>query len=262
MSVYRYNLVMLELQMQDVKRLTHAFEIIGRDVGPKVVRRSLDGVAFRTAKLSKERTIHEKMEIRTPFVERSIRYKKARGANIQAMQSEAGSMMDGMRRAEEGSTNRAKGDNGVSIPTRYASGESRGSTKRSKRVTGRNKMQRIQLRDKQILGKNWKQTLIMRVVNAVETGQREIFFKFETGKQKTGIFRVVGGRKRGQWKGRGIPKGVHLEMIHDLTEKQTTVDPHKWLEPASGIAYDKFPTLFAKEWKPEVEKLRRFVVRK
>ena len=82
----------------------------------------------------------------------------------------------------------------------------------------------------------------MKTQGAVRSGKRYIFHDFGSGRKK-GIFRVVGGGRNFK---RGMPKGVRLRMVYDMTEQVVDIPKLPWLKPAVDTTQVLMPGMYRK----------------
>jgi len=247
---------MMSVETDNINKLELQLGKFTKTAVPFATKNTLNVTAFKTAAVAKD-IIQEKMVIRNRFTLSSVRVDMARSNNINRMQSTVGSIADYMEDQEFGGQKVKKGSEGIPIATSYASGEGSGdkgtgTSPRKKLATPRNRMNRIKLLSKRIKAKNDNQELIIKVFNAVKTGKREIYHKFQKSK---GIFRVVGGSKKSsKW----WPKGAKLKMIQDLSNDSVTIPKTAWLKPAVDKVAPTMQEIHNKSLQFQVDRLNLF----
>ncbi len=202
---------------------------------PKAVqfaeRNTLNDLAFEGKKATTKQ-IRENFTIRNTWTRRSIRISRARYPGDPAV---LGSTEEYMARQEFGGSKGKTGREGVPIPTNYAAGQTIGQGTRKKAVTERNRLDKIRLAGRTVRGKSKRQTNFLRVLEAIRSGQKEIFM--DLGRRQ-GIFRVLGGA-RGARNARGGASGARVRMIYDMTRSTVTTQADPWLAPATAKAVEK-----------------------
>ncbi len=165
-----------------------------------------------------------------------------------------------MEDQEFGKIKVGKGKEGVVIPTSTASGEGLSASPRKRLPRKANAMRAIQLKSNRVTGSNNKQRLLLKVREAVGSGQRRIFHDFG-GRKKKGIFLVKGGTKGGL-KSRGWPKGANLRMLYDMSQDSVRIPKSPWLNPATEFTQKKMPAMFVRRLEDQVKRQRLFLSKK
>lgn len=215
---------MIEIDTKEVKKYEQDLKYFARRALPFATKATLNRAAFETQRVAQD-TIREKMITRNRFAVGSVRVEQARGLRTNSQEAKTGSIAEFMATQEFGGLVRGGGQN-KPIPTRYASGEGRGSVSRRKLPRKPNKMSNIKLKNKR-KAKNRKQRNIFAIQDAVTGGSKYVYL--DLGRRK-GIFRVIGGRKNFK---RGWPKGAKIEMVWDLSQTAVRVPRNAWLKPST-----------------------------
>ena len=198
-------------------------------------RETMNDLARVTMKRSKQ-IIKRDMIQRNRFTLGSIRMNFATRARDF---SEVGSLQKYMITQEHGTTEQAGGKHGVAIPTRFSSGEGKGSGPRRKLVRRPNRMHAINIPKGRRRGKNKAQRRILAIARARSIGAKYAFLEF---KRTKGIFRVFKRKSR------------RPMMVQDLTRKTIRIPASPWLRPAREQV-----TRFTMKWfrKNLIKQIRR-----
>ena len=221
---FGYYCLMLKIDLTEWKRYAHRLERFTKKGWPNVVRGTLNDMAFQNMRSSKG-IVDKEMTQRNAFTKKRILVNKAKGNNVQTMESQTGHTEKYMKDQEMGGTKRKK----TPWATSAAAGQ-RGQKPRTKLPQKKNKLTNIKLaprRKRRQQYKSPKQRLLIKVVEAMANKGRVFHHKFENGTE--GFFRVKGGRDRGKWKGRGWPRGAKIEMIASTKKKVVGIKATKWL---------------------------------
>jgi len=209
---------MLIVDTKDLDELGKDLLAFRRKAAPFAIREMLNSQAFAARKLWRTKMMAT-FVLRNKWTLGSIRVQKVRGGLIvSSMESEVGSGLDYLEEQEDGTTKRAQGKHGVSIPTAYSAGQAVGSYPRRRMVRGPHKMSAIRIQDRATHRKRSIRNIIA-VRRAQKSGQKFAFLEFNESK---GIFKVLGGRKR-----------PRLRKVWDISRGSVTVPPHPTLGPTA-----------------------------
>ncbi len=239
---------MFKIDDKDIKRLESDLKTFKRRALPFATKNTLNQAAFLTQFHSK-RKIRRGLTLRNKYTEQSIRVEQAKTLNIRRQFAVVGSIAPYMEDQEFGGIKRKRGSEGVPIATAFSAGEGR-ANKRSKMPRKPNKLQNIKLRRKHKRKMTNKQALIVKVSQAVNSGNRYIFHDFQGGKKK-GIFKVVGGRKGIK---RGWPGNARIEMVWDMSEPSVSIPKNPWLAPSVAKVEKRLPQIYRKSLEFQIKK--------
>jgi hypothetical protein len=225
-----------KLDNKDIKKLENKLNI--RKIS-YATRNTLNSIAFTTQKHAR-RNVNRRLTIRNRYTEQSIRVEQTRSLKIRDQFVVIGSVADYMETQEFGGVKKKRGKEGVSIPTSFSAGQGR-SKDRTRLPKKPNKLENIRLKKKNKRRLTGRQELLVKVQQAVNTGNKYIFHQFDAGKK--GIFKVVGGTKNIK---RGWPGNARLEMVWDMTEQIVTIPATPWLRPAVNTASKFLPIAYKK----------------
>jgi len=242
---------MFNFDDKDIRRLERDLDVFASRALPFATRETLNTTAFTTQDFARS-VVKIQMTLRNKFTLQSIRVEKARGLRISTQESRAGSTADYMADQEFGATKVKESAEGLPIATSFAAGESENAQPRTKLPKPRNTLHNISLQKGRRKGKNRKQRNLIAVIDAVNSGKRFAFLRFNRTK---GIFRVVGGRKNPK---KGGPKGAKLKMVHDLTEQSVTIPPNPWLQPAVDKVIPLVPEIYKNKLEFQLKRHRLF----
>lgn len=218
---------MFELDVRDIDKLERQLETFNKRGIPYATRECINKSAFHAQKISRQ-MIESDFINRNHYTKQSVRVDMSRTLDTQHQYSVVGSDVEWMERQEFGGRVSKKGDEGHPIATSYAAGQRRAKS-RTKLPTRRNKLKTIALSKKgKRTAKNNKQSLVFKVQDAVDSGDRVIFHDFGEGKSR-GIFRVVGGKSGYK---RSWPKRTKLQMLYNLSRDSVTTPKKPWLKPS------------------------------
>jgi len=223
-----------------------------RKAFPFAVRNTLNRVAADAASKSKDH-IGKHMIERNRWTRGSVRHTNAQGISVGRMRSETGSTQDYMKTQEQGGTKVATGKHGAAIPTSYAAGQESG-VPRTRMVRRPNRLNALTLHRLRYTGASEKQSLIVQVSNAVATNRRVIYLSEEHGMKRKGLYRVVGGRKRGH----GWPTGAKLKMMYDLSKKSIHIPREPWLSESSRDANKNMPLYYRESLIQQLKRWKLF----
>jgi hypothetical protein len=222
---------MLSIKTKAIKLFESQLKAYADDAFPSIARSTLNAYAFSTMK-SVKNSLGNQFVLRNKFTERSIRFNKARGNNVDTMRSEVGSTQGYMTKQEEGGVVDKTGKHGVAIPTSYSAGESE-SAKPRRRVTRKsNRMSSIRLRQVSGSFKSKKQKAVATIKWAVKSGFKYVYLELDRSK---GIFKIVGGKRR--------PK---IKMVYSLDRPIVIIRKRPWLMPAVTRVMKRSDTIYAR----------------
>jgi len=225
---------MFSIDDKETKRLEKELGVLRDRAFPFATKETLNRTAFVAQKMYR-RNIQRKLTTRNKYTEQSIRVEMAKGLSIRNQMSVVGSIADYMEDQEFSGIKSKTGKHGVAITTSFASGEGRGAQPRKRLAKKKNKMRNIRLTKTRSRAKNKKQAIVLKIKQAINTGNRTIFHDFGNGSR--GILRVVGGRK-------GHTKGARLEMIQDMSKRTVTIPKTPLLKPAYEKATLMMPRIY------------------
>lgn len=208
---------MFSVDDKQIRRYERDIKDLSKKALPIATRFALNGMAKETM-VAARAEVRNSMTLRNKFTERSILFRQAKGSNIRAMESATGSTADYMLDQEVSGTKTKRGSEGVSIPTPYSAGQGRGARPRKRLPRKANTLQSIRLRQNKRKGLSRKQSNLVAIKQAAESGDKFVFLDLQ---RRKGIFKVTGGKRR--------PK---LQMVHDLTRQSIRIPATPWLGPA------------------------------
>ena len=194
---------------------------------PFATKNTLNTSAFKAQKIIKA-DLPRDFTIRNTFTARSVQVEQAKTLNVSRQAAVVGSTADYMEKQEFGGSKSKRGKEGVPIPTAFAAGQSESEQPRTRVPRKRNALRTIQLRNRRVKAKNNRQALLLKVQEAVRSGNRFFFHEFDGGRSQ-GIYKVIGGRKSFK---RGWPTNARIKMVYDLSRQTVTNPPKPWLKPA------------------------------
>jgi hypothetical protein len=236
---------MFQIDTTELKKLEKDLNTLKKQALPYATRETLNSMAFaaqKTARLN----IRANMVERNKFTQQSIRVERAQGLNMRRQFSVMGSTAPYMEDQEFGGIKRKRGKTGVSISTPYASSEGDWARPRKRLIKTRNRLTNIKFGRKRQRPKGQpkhrKQALLFKVQDSVISGKRTFFHDFGAGK-KSGIYRVLGGRKGFK---RGWPKGASLKMVYDMSKQAVSIPKNPTVVPAAIATGPKIPQFYKK----------------
>ena len=213
------------VDVKEIEEFERDLKTFARRAFPFATKATLNTAAFTGQKIARN-DVKASMVLRNRFTIQSIQVEQSRTLMVNRQSSSIGSTVDYMATQEFGGVVSASGSQGVAIATGYASGQENAEP-RTRLPRKPNKLRNIQLnRRRGKTGKNKKQALLFKTVNAVKTGQRYFYHDFERSK---GIFKVIGGSRTVK---RGWPKGAKIKMVWDMSQKSVTIPRNPWLKPS------------------------------
>lgn len=244
---------MLELDTKELKKAQHRLERKAKDGVAWAIRRTLDEMAFQ-GRREYVRAAKKQMTLRNANTVRSIQFTKVKTMVIEHMESRYGSVENYMDLQERGGVERAKGKEGVAIPTNVAATGSESSAKRLKDVRANMRVSRVQLRNKRIKGRSQGVRNKRKVVDAVKSGKRYIYM--DLGRRK-GIFRVKGGSKARKLHPSHGVIGARVQMIHDLTRKSVSIPKNPMMARTHTTMRRRFDALASKNLTQQLRRALR-----
>lgn len=229
---------MFSIDDRETQRLEKQLKTFKKRALPFATKETLNRAAFNAQKGYK-REAQKDLTLRNKFTLQSIRVEQAKGLNVRQQISIVGSTAPYMEDQEFGGHKTRKSREGVSIATSYSAGQGDDTRPRTKLPRKPNKLENIKLKTKKRTPKNNKQSLVFKVQDAVESGNRAIYHKFNNGTK--GIFRVVGGRKKFK---RGWPVGAKIKMVWDMTRPSVRIPKEPMLKPAHKKAASMLPRFY------------------
>ena len=238
--------MLFDIDDTEIRNLEKDLRTFAARAFPFAVRDALNRAVFGSqAEIRQE--LKRRMVLRNKWTQGSIRVDTAKGTRVERFAAAVGSVEEYMADQEEGFARKGR-KHGVAIPTSYSAGQM-GARPRTRRPRKANRMASIAITKHRLLGGNDKQRNVVSVLEAIKSGNRFVFLRFNSGRK--GIFKVVGGNRR---QGRGWPKGAKLRMVWDLSSRTVHTKAHKWLDPKVDDMVRKMPELYRRALK---EQLRR-----
>ena len=229
-----------EMEVKKLNKFHRALNDFSKKEFAVINGMALNQTAFET-QLKAKQIVERRFILRTKFTLGSIRFQKVKGFANQF--SEAGSIAPYMEDQEFGKTKTKTGKRGVDIPTRAASGESRGSSPRKRVMRRPLQRGRIRLFKRRIKAKTRRQFIFLTVRQAAQASGRQ--FVFLPLQRAPGIYMISGGKKN--------PK---VNLIHDLSKTSVRISKTKWLEPAVNNVRRKMPQFYERAFRLRLKKNR------
>ena len=233
---------------KETKQLEKELGILRDRAFPFATKETLNRTAFIAQKRYK-REIKKELVTRNKFTEQSIRVEQAKGLNIRNQMSIVGSVAHYLETVEFGGIKTPRGRTGVPIASSYSSGEGRGAQPRKRLPRKPNKMRNIRLKHKKQKAKSKRQATLIKIKNAVNTGNRTIYLDLPG--RGEGIYKVVGGRK-------GATKGARLEMLWGMSETSVVIPKQPLLKPAYDHAVRLMPRVYRDSLRFQIKKSMLF----
>lgn len=237
-------MAMFSIKTDEINKLEDDLRQASKRTIPYATRNTVNKMAFVGMRIAKHH-VNKNLTLRNKWTEKSIRVQTTKTLEITRQASVLGSTEDYMEDQEFGATKRRKGKEGVSIPTGYASGEGRTPKPRRRLPRGRNQLRKIKLHNRRTGGKTKKQEILIRVRQAVKTGNRYIYL--DTHRTK-GIFRVLSGTKKN-------PQKARLEMVYSLEHASVRIPRDPWLFPSVQKVKPHIPRIYAKSLEFQLKRL-------
>lgn len=233
----------VSIENEDLRRFERDLRKFAEQAMPFANRGALNDAVFTGRKVAQEE-LQKRLTIRNKWTLQSVRVEKATQRKIRKQRSVVGAVDQYLERTEFGGTESAKGKHGRPIPTRFASGEERGSQPRERAVTPRKTQRVIKLRRRRGRAANRRQRNLVAVRMAAQRGRKFIFLS--TGRAK-GIFQVTGG-----------PNNPEVEMVWDLSRRTVHIPANPWLKPTMVIVQKRLPGIYRKNLKKQLIRRRLF----
>lgn len=209
----------VSVDASDFEKLQKDLHFLRRKALPHAVRNGLNDEAFGARKIW-QTEISQTFNEKNKYTRRSIRVEKARGTDLHRMEAVVGSTADYMDEQEEGATLRSSGSYGTPIPTATASGEGRvRGSDRKRPVRAPNKLDAINIAPRVKKGSRHVR-LAGTIALANRKGYNYVFLNLGRKGQKTGIFKLTGGKRR-----------TKLRMVWDLSEQSVRLKPRPTMAP-------------------------------
>jgi phage gpG-like protein len=231
----------VEFNFTKLNKLERQLKGMSKTAVPFANKMAINQAAFDVFNESRK-NVRDKMTLRNKWTERSIRFKKAQGLNVDKQRAVIGSFQKYMAKQEFGGREVAKGKHGVDIPTTTASGEGQNAIPRKKLVRKANRMAAINLKSfRRSNFKSDKHRLAVRAVEAKKTGNKFAFL--DMTQRKKGIYKFTNVRI-----GRnGKLKNMRASLVHDLSQKSIVIPKTPWLSPALNKVEKKMPRIYERE---------------
>lgn len=209
---------------------------------PFAVKNTLDSTAFNARKIW-QHEIDNRMIQRNKFTRGSIRVEKSRIATIETMESKTGSIADYMDEQEFGGVKVSKGKHGVVLPTKFSSGEGRGSSPRKRLPRAANKFKKIRLSNSKSIHASKRQMIFLAAAEAATSGQKYVFLDLGAGRK--GIYKVTtSGRRPSKNSFRGLK--LRMQQVHNLSRKTVKIPKNPTMIPAANQAQREMPKIYKK----------------
>jgi len=236
---------MFEFDDKQILKMEKDLEKLSRVALPIATGRTLADTAMIARRFARQ-DLEQKFTLRSKYVLNSVIFdnKDSRNRDINKQSASVGSTFDGLRVQEFGETIRAKGKEGVPVPTGTASNEGDRPIPKTKLPSAANRRKNIKIRrgSKKALGRRRGNVVLIK--EAAEAGDRFVYL--ETDKSK-GIYRLLGSRKK-----------PRLKMVWDLSKKTRRIPPKPWLVPASEDALEIQSSLYAKHLADQIKRNNLF----
>lgn len=232
------------IKSDEILKLEDQLYRVAEKAIPYATRNTVNKGAFVGMRIARHR-VKKQFTTRNKWTQGSIRVKTTKTLNIPHQEALLGSTEAYMEDQEFGAIKRRKGKRGVPIPTGYASGEGKTPTPRKRLPRGRNKLNKITLSRKRGGGKTKKQQTVVRIRQAVKTGNRYVYL--DTNRTK-GIFRVIGGTKKN-------PQNARIEMVYDLRRMTVRIPKDPWLYPSVQKTIPHIPKIYKESLEFQLRRL-------
>ncbi len=237
-------MAMFSIKTKKIRDLENQLYMVAEKAVPYATRNTVNNAAFLGMRLSKTR-IAKSLTLRNKWTEKSIRVNPTRTLNVSRQMALLGSTEDYMEDQEFGAIKRRKGKIGVPLATGESSGEGDTPTPRKRLPRGKNKLRKIRLSRRRAQGKTKKQKTLIRVREAIKTGNRYVYL--DTGRTK-GVFRVKGGTKKN-------PQNAVVRMLYSLNESSVRIPRDPWLYPSVERTKAFIPDIYTRSLKFQLKRL-------
>ena len=218
----------IDVNFGDLRKMEKSFKFKRPSQVQAAIRTTLNDEAFLTMNVAKKFTLPQKFNIRSKFVQNSVRVKKATGRNVAAMQALTGSIFPGMKDQEFGAT-----VSSPDIPTLSA----RVSGSFKKKVGSKNRYNRLGdvKRADQFKGTSPDHRITVMLRTLAAQNFKGAMFIRRSNRFKTGVYKFKGRAKRARTGGVFKP----LVMVKDLSKSSIRIKRRPWLEPSTKRATSK-----------------------
>lgn len=196
------------------------------------IRTTLNDQAFLTMKIAKKSELPKRFNIRSRFVQNSVRVKKATGRNVALMQALTGSTFPGMRDQELGTT---RNDEEISTVASRVGGTFKKKVRSASRF---NRLGDIK-RANQFKGTSPEHRITVMLRSLAADNFKGAFFIHNSKRFKKGIYKFKGRGRRARTG--GIFK--RIIMIKDLSKSSIRIPKRPWLLPSTKRGANKRMTL-------------------
>ena len=214
------------IELRNARRFESDLKLFAAKAIPYANRDTLNDAAFSGRK-AWIRDAQNSFTIRNTWTTRQMQVVKVKGNDIHFQKAILGSRASYMADAEHGVTQRAKGKQGLPIPTPAAAGQV-GASKRTKPVASRNYLARLRMRRSR--RGSQAQRNASAIAMAKRSGRGAAFL--ETSRFK-GIVRVTGGKRK-----------TKLRTIYDLSRKSTRTAPEPTLQRTVATIRQQMPAMY------------------
>jgi len=224
----------IEADFGELRKMEKRFKFKRPSQVQAAIRTVLNDEAFLSMRVARQFTLPQKFNIRSKFVQNSVRVKKATGRNVGAMQALVGSIYSPMRDQEFGATRSTKTDvstEGISTKASRISGSA------GKKVSTKNRYNRLGdiKKSNEFRGTSGEHRILVMLRTLASQNYKGAMFIRRSNKFKTGIYKFKGRSKRA--KSGGIIKPII--MIKDLSHPTIRIKRKPWLEPSVKRAANK-----------------------
>ena len=210
---------MFAIDDRQIKKYEKDLKAFKAKAYPFATRDTINTNALQTREEA-HKIVEDKFTLRNNFTKRGIQANLDKQNLVVARQeASTGSVDEYMAEQEFGQVHSATGKYGVPIPTSYAAGQPEDQRPRTKAVRPTNRRGRIRLSKQPVEYKGRRTRNVQKVLAAAQSGHKHVFL--ELSKRK-GFFRIEGGKQR-----------PRLKMVADLSKRNVSVSPHRWLQPAT-----------------------------
>ena len=171
---------MFDIDDRQIQQFERDLRRYAKEAMPFAVRDALNRAVFGSqAEIRQE--LKRRMVLRNKWTQGSIQVDTAKGVRVERFAAAVGSVEEYMAEQEEGFTRRGR-KHGVPIPTSYAVGQ-RGARPRTKTMgfNHRHRLKRIAIAKHGLKGGDDKQRNVVSVLEAVKSGNRFVFLRFNSG---------------------------------------------------------------------------------
>lgn len=222
----------IKADFSELKKMRKSFKFKRPSQVAAAIRTTLNDQAFLTMNVAKKSELPKRFNIRSRFVQNSVRVKKATGRNVALMQALTGSTFPGMRDQELGAIR-----NDEEIPT--VASRIGGTFK--KKVRGRERFNRLGeiKRANRFKGTSPEHRITVMLRSLAADNYKGAFFIRRSKKFKKGIYKFKGRGRRARTGGVFKP----VIMIKDLSKSSIRIPRKPWLQPSTKRGANKRMTL-------------------